>query len=296
MTFVERFKTGLYMAAQSLFMLLTAEKKLLLYFGIPALTSVIIKLIAYNVWVIPLNSPLELLSFSEKLVSNVLVTNHEIIQFMLVALIHITTTIVTVFFNVALMHHIAHIFQGDETTIREALAASLNKKKAIALWSILIVSIELLCQFSEDMNSVVIGFAITLLAVLFLIGTFFVLPLISFKNNALLTNIAESMNMTKKNIVEIIGGTTWIAMITVVILAPFAILVYLAGPTFLPQILKNPGVYPTTLFCILFVTEIVMRCILWTAYSIFKVMLYQQYRRQYPDAGEIEMMSYAEYF
>lgn len=295
MNTIARFKSGMYMAAQSLFMLITAEKKLLFYFGVPALISLAIKVYTYNVFVIPMDSPLEIMGFTKKFVTNV-ITDHEMVSFALIALINFATTFAMVFFNIALVHHIAHIIQGDTTTFLEAFKSSFSKKKNVLSWVLITLGLELACQFAEETNMAFLGLILLLFIGLFYLATLFVVPLIALKHDNLRPIVAESGFVTRTNLVEIMGGVFWLALMIALTVTPFALLWKLSGAAIVEKMLSNPGLYPKALFVGIFISEIVLRCITVTAFSIFKVMIYQHHHRNFPDAEEIEMINYSQYF
>jgi len=249
---MSRVKSGLYMATQS-FSMLWEQKKLLLYTGLPALATFMVRVIfqnehfkaAYYTWPSIIR----------------------VIAFML-------PTAIMTFFTVALMHHAARIMQGRSCTVKESLKAATSKKSIILAWMAPTIAVQLLISLIgayEGHHFAFVAIMISLFLLFWLLYTFFVLPLITQTNGSLMEVMSTSAHIAKDQIPELAGGETWFAV--VFILTALPLIVYgLATQKYEFDPIFN--------FFIIFVSEIIINACISTAHSIFKVMLYQEYLKK----------------
>lgn len=265
-----RFKNGLYMAAQS-FSMLWHQKKLLFYFGIPSLMLFILRIG---------------LQLSENPMYKTFQSWPRIIQFIISAGI---PTVIMTFFTIALIHHAAHIMQGQTTTIGKSLGACIPKLSLILLWAIPSILVQLFTALvietiAHSVFYTILSIAIAIITVAWLLYTFFVLPLIAFKNNSIVEIMKLSGNVTKHSYIEILGGEIWFGLALLVLMIPFMIIWMISNHNFIS---------PVFIFISIFTSEIILRACVSTAHTIFKIMLYQAYLKKFPDVDDIEMITYS---
>lgn len=249
---IARLKNGLYMATQS-FSMLWDQKKLLLYFGIPASITFIVRILFQN-------EQFKALYFSFPSIIRV-------IAFML-------PTAIMTFFTVALMHHTARIIQGGNSTIKNSLNACMSRIGIILAWIVPTIAVQLLISFIgiyEGPYFTIVAITIALFLMFWLLFTFFVLPLITYSNDSLMVIIGKSYRVIRTQIPEMIGGEIWFSVVFML--------------TALPLILYGLATQkyefdPVFNFFIIFTSEIIINACISTAHSIFKVMLYQEYLKK----------------
>ena len=280
-----RLKIGLYMATQS-FSMLWYEKKLLLYFGIPSLISLVLKVLAYNAVAIPLDSPAELLYFTKKLLNSFL-TIPEWEKFLAVASIHLANLAFMTFFSATLIHHLGHIMQGEKTGFKENLEKMYAKLWPIISWTLIFLIVELIILRASESSSFLLLLLTAFATIAVFLYAFFALVLIVFKDKPLLILIAQSGSITKEFLQEILGGTFWFGLVFLMISAPAYILWWVLAPTMLQNfMILHPMKYQIFMFIGIFTTEIILRCVISTAFIIFKVMLYQLWRQKHASQPE----------
>lgn len=249
---IARLKSGLYMATQS-FSMLWDQKKLLLYFGIPAFITFIVRVIFQN-------DHFKAIYLSWPSIIRV-------IAFML-------PTAITTFFTVALMHHTARIMQGGSSTIKSSLNACMSKIGIILAWMVPTIAVQLLISFIgiyEGPYFAFIAIAIALFLMFWLLCTFFVLPLITYSTDSLMVIIGKSYQVFRTQIPEMLGGEIWFAVVFMLTALPL-VLYGLATQKYEFDPIFN--------FFIIFTSEIIINACISTAHSIFKVMLYQEYLKK----------------
>lgn len=258
----QQLKTGLYMATQS-FSMLWYQKKLLLYLGLLALINITVKLIMTN------------LSNGAPFFSLFKGIHHHVTMLPLwfapieTLLVLYGANILTMFFTVALLHHIADSMKNIPTSIKGNFLITLAKIKIIAPWAAVASFFELLASTWIDHASTselpLIGhLTISALTIAWLVITFFMLPLIAIHTESLGILIKKSALLSKNALFSIFGGECWFGLIILLVSMPFLIIWLLASQPALSPLLPALG---------LLVAEILVKCWIATAHSIFKMIL-----------------------
>jgi len=267
-----RLKSGLYTATQSMSMI-WQQKALLIYMGIPAAINIIIRLILHNAQT-PL-TPFHLTSLLAQLFAALPQWAHKIGLFLL----FMVTAMITTYFTVALIYRVALRMQDIVINFRQSMAACIDKLGIIALWAFPLALIEfvinsLLEASLKNTIAISVKWSILFLLCFWLLYTFFVLPIIALKQMPFFATLKLSGTITRHSLVEIIGGECWFILTICLVAVPF-LAIELAT--------KNMAFNPALVFLGLFVSEFALKCWLTTAHALFKTMLYQAYRKDFPD-------------
>lgn len=247
-----RLKSGLYMATQS-FSMLWYQKKLLLYFGIPAFITFLIRILFQNDY-------LKSIYLSWPSIFRVVIS--------------MLPTAIMTFFTIALMRHTAQIMNGITSTIKNSLKACMSKIGIILAWMVPTIAVQLLISFIGIYDGPYFAFValiISILLLLWLLYTFFVLPIITYTQKSLPDTIRTSAQVTRHLYPEILGGEIWFAIVFLLTALPL-ILYGLATQKYEFDPIFN--------FIVIFTSEIIINACISTAHSIFKVMLYQEYMKK----------------
>ena len=195
-----------------------------------------------------------------------------VLRFVIILGINFANTFLLTLFSAALIHHVTHMTQKS---MRENIRACKPKMRIITWWALLSWIVELSVTYLAAEASVITGGTILLLIIAIAMiswsfSTVFVLPLIVTTQKGLKDLIATSIDITRKNILEIMGGASWFMLISLLLTSPILILIFTSA-SFVHQVI---------LFSFLLLCEFVIRTILSTAYNIFKTKLYLQHPQQ----------------
>ena len=255
MDFSIRFKNGLYMATQS-FSMIWYQKKLLLYFGVPAFITFFVRLL-----------------FQQDSFKTFYQSWPSIIR----VLAFMSPAAITTFFTVALIYHAAKTMHNQQTTIKQSLSHCFAKLSSILAWMLPSVGVQLLIAYIAVYEGPLFGLiALCIIISLLLWGlyTFFVLPLITFKDQSLFENIGESAKIAKQSIPEIMGGELWFIIVVMLTAAP--LIMYGIATA-------RHAFDPTFNFIVIFTSEIIINACIATAHTIFKTMLYLEHAKKHPE-------------
>ncbi len=273
MSLVPHFKTGLYSACQS-FSMLWHQKKLLLYFGLPALIGLFARFLMHNF----LSMPLPFMQYVQIIYKHLLEIPHLGRFLMAFGWIFLTSIFLT-FFAVALIYHANQIMKGQKVTIGKSLCSSLPKINLIILWALQSTVVDFLItlilanidKITERYLHIIIALLIIFLLVAWFLYTFFVLTLITLKNDSFLRILQTSGIITKSLWAEILGGEFWFFLVILLCFTPIFLL-WLLG--------SHLSINPLFVFASLFTSEIILRAFISTAHTLFKLMLYLEYEKK----------------
>lgn len=264
-----RFKNGIYMATQS-FTMLWQQKQLLLYLALPIAFDFVINSLLYCAQNSIPHAPL---------IAQVVVA--------------FCVTIPLVYLTAALLHHTAHIMQGETTTFSESVTAIKEKFAPIATWICLMILTELAITMLPLLIAQIpytgwlnVGISIILVLALaaWLFYSFFVLPLIVFNDYTFIDTLKQSGRMVYTFWVQILAGEAWFGIVILIITIPLMLI--MAAPT---SVTCSLGI-------VVFICRLIARWAILTAHAIFKVILYKEYTKNYPDIEEIEALNFPKYF
>lgn len=259
-------KTGLYQATQS-FSMLWHQKKLLAYLAIVSLIMIIVKIITLNsANGVPFFKLFKIIDLHIAALPSWLFPFEIFVPLFLINLL-------TNFFTISLLHHIASSMNGIESTIKANILNSKAHVRLIAFWTLLSTIFETVIEssiipFSKHEYAALLYLLLAGAVALWFAATFFMLPLIALHNQSIIDLLKLSATMCKTMIFKIIGGEAWFGLMIILVNTPFFIILL---------IVRQPIVNPVITGLGLIIAEIAVKCWIATAHNIFKVMLMQSY-------------------
>jgi len=136
-------------------------------------------------------------------------------------LAYLVETFVASFFTAALVAATRTVLHGEEPSIRGALAAAWQRKLPLLVWSVVAAIVGVIIRVIESEDNIVAQILAGVFAVAWGVMTYFVVPVIVFRDPSLTEIFSESANTFKNTWGESIG-----AMATIDI---FSFLMSLAG-------------------------------------------------------------------
>jgi len=134
---------------------------------------------------------------------------------------YLVETFVASFFTAALVAATRTVFRGEEPSIRGALAAAWQRKLPLLAWSVVAAIVGVIIRIIESEDNLVAQILASVFAVAWGVMTYFVVPVIVFRDPSLTEMFSESANTFKNTWGESIG-----AMATIDV---FSLLLALAG-------------------------------------------------------------------
>jgi hypothetical protein len=277
---IAQIKAGLYMATQS-FSMLWYQKKFLVYLGSLALINISFKLLVSNAQTgIPFFS---LFGHMQNYLASLPLWLQPIVS--LLALL--INNSLTIFFTVALLHHIADTMRNQESSIKANFGHAIAKLNLIISWAMLSTVLEQAASYlidkaasmdhsSNPLISMLMILVLLATITFWLLATFFVLPLLATEQGSLLHIIRSGASTSWQSISLIAGGEYWFLLIIVLVSTPFLLIWLMA---------QHPIINPTLFVLGLLCAEIIVKCWIATAHSIFKMMLLQNQKTQAPDTN-----------
>lgn len=266
-TLAQQFKVGLYMATQS-FTMLWYQKKLLIYLGLLALINIGFKLIVTNV-----SSGTPFFSLFKIIHHHIAALPLWIIPFETAVGLLFANSL-TIFFTIALLHHIADIMQNKKSSIRESFIHTSTKINIILAWAILSSILEGLTNYFIE-NGYVREFALieylilAFFIIMWLLATFFVLPLIALRKQSLISTIKSSAEICRNMILLVMGGECWFGLMILLVATPFLFIWLLSNQPALNPIFPALGLVSA---------EILVKCWIATTHNIFKMVVLQSHK------------------
>lgn len=131
------------------------------------------------------------------------------ITYVFVYLIYATTAFVGIFFNVAIIEEASIRFSGQNPTIKDGLRKAWSKKGKILKWALITATVGLLLRvLRERAGSLMGSLAVGLLEMGWAIATFFVVPILIYKDVGPMDAIKQSSSIVKSKWGEAFVGVT----------------------------------------------------------------------------------------
>lgn len=261
----QRFRKGVALADASL-RLFWKHNYLIFYFCASALIGVATQFIKFNA----INLSAQFTHFSE-LHSLIIVAYNSPSWLQAIGLTALlcASIFVIFFFNAGLIYHCISIIKHEEKSFTQSLYAVIPKLTPIGIWAILscLHSIILL-KIEKSASLTVLNISFVFLSIVWSLATFLVLPIIVIESRSLLGSIAQSARLVWNELAWVLGGTIWLGMIMAVLAFP----VHFMG-IFIKKFALIP---PAFTFGLLLGLALAIKCLLSTAYALFKVMLYHR--------------------
>jgi hypothetical protein len=127
---------------------------------------------------------------------------------------YIVETFIASFFAAALIAATRTVFDGDEPSIRGAMAAAWQRKLPLLVWSIVAAVIGVIIQGIESQDNLVGQLLAGLFAVAWSVMTYFVVPVIVFRDPSITEMFSESATTFKDTWGESIGAMGTINLVT----------------------------------------------------------------------------------
>jgi hypothetical protein len=236
MSIQERFREGIYAASHS-FAMLYVHPKLLIYLGVAAVLYFLMQVLVYNMPMIGFAGD-ELMLFigMQGIQHSFIESTQWIYQGLLIIITFIYSFIIT-FLNVCLIRHtFALIYEDTERArVRVVLSKTWSAINHIFVWSVLFTGVSLvlrvvaLSTYASHVSYMTGLFLASVLAVLWSLLTFFVLPIIAVHDVSIWRAIKTSYKMVIALIIEIIGAECWFGVISLLIFIPLSIILHAFG-------------------------------------------------------------------
>lgn len=258
MEIMERFKSGINTASDS-FYILWKHKSLFFYFGIITIIKIIFSVCATN-YFFHIDTPI-----------TQFLSDSMLFQLSLIPL--------STFAQVALAHHIAHIFNDLNATIQESLHTTLRKWQPILAWSGITFLANILFSQLNNMGYIYpIEMSLGMLGIIWSLLTIFVPISIALEKITLIEHIRHSIIVMRNYLLKLLGGLLWIGIIFLLLIIPLS-------STWLITLFV-PGLYHNMIFI-----QTMSNLIPWiisTASTIFKTILYLQYKKGIEELQQLQ--------
>lgn len=142
---------------------------------------------------------------------------------------YLVETFIASFFTAALVAATRTVFEGGEPSIRGALATAWERKLPILLWSIIAATVGVLIRMIESQDNFVAQIIAGIFAVAWSVMTYFVVPVIVFRDPSAVEMLKESGRTFKDTWGESLGAMGAIDIVTVLLAI---VAVALGGATF----------------------------------------------------------------
>lgn len=266
-TIAQKMKAGLYMATQS-FSMLWYQKIFMIYLGALAVLNICFKTIAANISNgAPFFSVFKIITHHR---ASLPLWTAPIETF--IALLIANT--LSMFFTIALLHHIYDSIKGLKNPLKDHFLKSIVKLKTICYWAVISTTLEIIMnKLVQRVTSIehyipsMLGYCILSATIIgWLLATYFILPLIAIHHQPLASLARLSGRISIDMVAKIIGGESWFGLMILLVSTPF-LLVWL--------IVNQPSLNPLVPMLGLLSAEILVKCWIATAHSIFKMILLQ---------------------
>lgn len=213
------------------------------------------------------------LLFLHKTAPNIVVQSH-VAQHALMCVETFVYVVLLLLLNTWLMRHTLAYLQGQTISMKHIFHLCLARLQRIAAWAgvttLIIAGMRLLVALNISHTAFNILLVITLALVLgWSLATFYVLPLLATKNVALRPSCAESYDLAKQTLKEIIGAEIWLALNTALGIA------FLLMTSHLTASLVHT--LPTTLTFLFIFLAGALCAFIATAQAVIKMMLFYTY-------------------
>ena len=142
---------------------------------------------------------------------------------------YLVQTFIASFFTAALVAATRTVFEGGDPSIRGALATAWERKLPILIWSIIAATVGVLIRMIESQDNLVAQIIAGIFAVAWSVMTYFVVPVIVFRDPSATEMLKESGRTFKDTWGESLGAMGAIDIVTVLLAI---VAVALGGVTF----------------------------------------------------------------
>ncbi|WP_254838605.1 DUF6159 family protein [Natronomonas marina] len=130
---------------------------------------------------------------------------------------YLVETFLASFFTAALVSATRTVFHGEEPSIRDALAAAWQRKLPLLVWSLAAAVIGVVLRMIEGQDNLVAQIAAAVFAVAWSVMTYFVVPVIVFRDPSPTEMFEESARTFKDTWGESIGAMGTIDVVTLLL-------------------------------------------------------------------------------
>lgn len=127
---------------------------------------------------------------------------------------YLVETFVASFFTAALVAATRTVFHGDKPSVRRALVAAWKRKLPLLVWSFVAAVVGVIIRMIEGEDNIVAQIVAGVFAVAWSVMTFFVVPVIVFREPSITTMFTESARTFKETWGESIGAMGTIDVVT----------------------------------------------------------------------------------
>jgi MFS family permease len=146
---------------------------------------------------------------------------------------YVVETFVASFFSAALVSATRTAFRGEQPSVRRAMAAAWERKYPLLAWSVIAAVIGVVIRAIESQDNIVARILAGLFAVAWSVLTYFVIPVIVFRDPSVTEMLKESGKTFKDTYGESIGAMGAINIVTFLLMlgaAALGVLAFVALP------------------------------------------------------------------
>lgn len=132
-------------------------------------------------------------------------------------LAYLVETFVASFFTAALVAATRTAFRGEEPSVRRAIGAAWNRKGTLLIWAVIAAVVGVLIRAIEGEDNLIAQLAAAVFAVAWSVMTYFVVPVIVFRDPSPREMFRESGRTFKETWGESIGAMAAIDIVTVLL-------------------------------------------------------------------------------
>jgi len=130
----------------------------------------------------------------------------ETLEYLLLFAYYLINFFIIVFFNVALVHSVRAVFEGDQPNIKASLQFALSKIGTIAQWALLAATVGTLLRALQDRLGFIGQIIVGIVGVVWSIATFFVVPVLAYEEISPIQAVKRSSEIMKEKWGEAIGA------------------------------------------------------------------------------------------
>lgn len=139
------------------------------------------------------------------------------IEYVFVFALYFGTTLITTYFNTALVFAVNDRFHGRRSAPWRALAAAWKRKRLIVIWSVVVATIGVVLARVDELESSSAESTTMVFDIAWTVITFFVVPVIAFEGGSVTETFAESADTFRKTWGESIASGFGIDFLTVLL-------------------------------------------------------------------------------
>ena len=145
------------------------------------------------------------------------INEHDPVYYVAAAATAYVSTLIAVFFNVALAACAVRSLRGEDTTVGERIRAAMQRLGPILGWTLVAATIGLVLRLLQDRIPLAAKIAVWIAGAAWAVATFFVIPVLALERSGPWQSIKRSVAVVKARWGEGATGTVAISAVTVLV-------------------------------------------------------------------------------